>query len=37
MAATTAGRRAIGGVGLIVLCFVGSAALRLAANGQAFA
>lgn len=35
--AASAGRRAIGGVGLIVLCFVGSAGLRLASNGQAFA
>jgi flagellar motility protein MotE (MotC chaperone) len=35
--AATAGSRAIGGVALIVTCFLGSAAMRLAANGQAFA
>lgn len=35
--AATAGRRAIGGVGLIVLCLLGSATLRLVSNGQAFA
>ena len=30
-------RHALGGVGLIILCFFGSAALRLTDNGWAFA
>lgn len=37
MAAPTPSGPAIGGLGLIVLCFVGSAGLRLTENGVAFA